>query len=655
MIPESRNIEVSGTLTGEKVGMTIDASSLAKIMTVLTDLYSNPTLAVIREYSTNGFDAHVEAGVSLPIEVTTPTNMMPYFKVRDFGNGLNADDIRDIYSKYGMSTKAHSNDVVGMLGLGCKSALTYTDQFTLTGIKDGIATQVAISRDEDGAGSMTILASYETDEASGVEIVVPVKGDNNFEAEANDFFRFWDEGTVLVNGKEPVGVEGIQVTDDILITTEGVDSSYVVMGNVAYPFDNYHTSYHIIARVAIGDVAFTPSREALQLTDNTVVTIEKIKETAEEAKVTAIQKLVDGAADRWQAMKLAFEAEHTYGVKIKTLSYNGVTFPDRFEVKETKDAQQFVVVTARKGYRSKGWERRSWVATKDLTTVVFMTGYNGSNFTPTKRTKLEMWMDAQTVTQADGTEIKYAKPEKFYLIDKLTKAEKAWIKSENIIDWADIEAIKIPRTGKDGTVKEDGAPSGSYVGYIAGDYKHDIIASEINPSNRKGLFYCDHKQASHFKYVIFSKYPNATIVELTSNRRAKFLRFFPKARSCNTVAQEIVKKWVDTLTVEETLAINFDQALRFEYEWMAKIDESRIQDEALAAVITAYKTRSKVSEKYNTYKNWLRGETFTNLLNDTLANYPLLTMINTYGRIGEKAVSDMIVYLNAAYLVGKEQ
>ena len=39
--------------------MSIDQSALSHIMNVLTDLYADPELAVIREYSSNALDSHI--------------------------------------------------------------------------------------------------------------------------------------------------------------------------------------------------------------------------------------------------------------------------------------------------------------------------------------------------------------------------------------------------------------------------------------------------------------------------------------------------------------------------------------------------------------------------------------------------------------------
>jgi hypothetical protein len=175
MIAErAKEYEVQSTLTGQRTDMSFDENSLVHIMSILTDLYSDPELAIIREYATNAYDSHVEAGVERPIEVTLPTALAPFFKVRDFGVGLSAEEIHTIYSKYGASTKRETNEQTGMLGLGCKSALTYIDQFTLIAIKDNIRSTVNIGRNENGSGSLTVVESTPTIESPGVEIIIPV-------------------------------------------------------------------------------------------------------------------------------------------------------------------------------------------------------------------------------------------------------------------------------------------------------------------------------------------------------------------------------------------------------------------------------------------------------------------------------------------------
>jgi hypothetical protein len=127
VIPTKRHeLDVTSTIEGEETPLSIDPGSVNNLMALLTDMYSDPELAIVREYSTNARDSHIAAGVTDPIEVYTPTVLEPMLRIVDHGVGLSADDIRDIYSRYGLSTKAESNDYNGVLGLGCKSALTVT-------------------------------------------------------------------------------------------------------------------------------------------------------------------------------------------------------------------------------------------------------------------------------------------------------------------------------------------------------------------------------------------------------------------------------------------------------------------------------------------------------------------------------------------------
>src|SRR5664279_1326601 len=113
----SSGVVVEGTLRADlSVAMSIDPQGMAHIMGVLTNLYSDAPLAVLREYSTNARDAHQAAGVDRPIEVSLPTALDPTLRVRDFGVGLSEQDILGIYARYGSSTKRGSDEQVGRSG-----------------------------------------------------------------------------------------------------------------------------------------------------------------------------------------------------------------------------------------------------------------------------------------------------------------------------------------------------------------------------------------------------------------------------------------------------------------------------------------------------------------------------------------------------------
>jgi len=148
MIQETTNFTIMAESNITSGQYSIKQENLAHIFDILrTRLYSDKILAVIREYSTNAIDANVENGNShIPIDITLPNAIDPVFKVRDFGKGLSESDIFEVYSSYGASTKRQSNDYVGALGMGSKSAFGYSDSFTITSYHGGMKRYFFVQR-----------------------------------------------------------------------------------------------------------------------------------------------------------------------------------------------------------------------------------------------------------------------------------------------------------------------------------------------------------------------------------------------------------------------------------------------------------------------------------------------------------------------------
>ena len=111
----------------------------AKAFNILSSgLYANKIKAVIRELSCNAVDSHIAAGkTDTPFDIHLPNSLEPWFSIRDYGIGLNHDQVTNLYTTYFESTKTDSNEFIGALGLGSKSPFSYTENFTVTAIKDG--------------------------------------------------------------------------------------------------------------------------------------------------------------------------------------------------------------------------------------------------------------------------------------------------------------------------------------------------------------------------------------------------------------------------------------------------------------------------------------------------------------------------------------
>jgi hypothetical protein len=316
VIIDNKEVRSKSNFSGDKkIKMGISAEGIAHIISVVTDLYADPDSACLREYGANALDSHVEAGQKRPIEITLPTIAKPNLVVQDWGTGMSMDDIEFIYSQYGASTKRKSDDYIGALGLGCKSALSLSPSFTLTSIKNGKKSVVLIHRGEDGVGEIEPIVELDTNEPNGVTVSIPVTDNiNEYAAKAKAIFITWARGTVLIDGKEPA----LSITTDAdfvrlgkagYLSRQGVEnrrygysrngSMIVNMGGIGYPVDpkqmeimfntitddqfpqNMRNSVSsiksairnnltLVVNVSIGDVDLVPSRESVRWTRKSV-------------------------------------------------------------------------------------------------------------------------------------------------------------------------------------------------------------------------------------------------------------------------------------------------------------------------------------------------------------------------------------------------
>lgn len=273
--------------TGVKseVGFTIDPRNLAHVVGLLRDAYSDPIAAVLREYSVNAYDAHVEAGIpDKQVHITLPGRFDPTLKIRDFGRGLSEDQIEGLFCSYGASSKRDSNDYTGCLGIGCKSAFAITDSFSVTTYHGGRARTYSCYLDESEVGKAALLSDVASKE-TGLLISIPIKKDQMSEVESTavKVFRFFKVQPHIENPSTKTTIELARPHYDydggeIKIAKESGDSM-VIMGNIGYPLEAGQlpsdklreiVSYHTIhLHMPIGTVDIAPSREDLKYNPRT--------------------------------------------------------------------------------------------------------------------------------------------------------------------------------------------------------------------------------------------------------------------------------------------------------------------------------------------------------------------------------------------------
>jgi hypothetical protein len=642
----SSGVVVKSTMGGESYQAGIDDEDMAHIIGLFTDLYSDTELACLREYSTNARDAMIEAGVSGPIEVTLPNALSSFLTIKDRGIGLDEETIRKVYSRYGKSTKRASNDFNGMLGLGCKSALTYAQNFTVESVKDGVKTLCSITRVDNGVPSFQVVATSETDEPNGTTVRIPARRYNDFEKKAKGLYRFWPKGTVLVNGVEPDRFDGLDLGErkvtvkwatfemdvNVRLTVagreEGLHTNLIVMGGVAYPAPSLKTGLgynrRVVADVSIGAVDFTPSREALMTTPKTEATLEAIGTDVRAAAAEAVQKLIEAASSPREALQIYYK-NRDLAPSAKDLQFGGKDLP------ETLDGE--FILTASDSYRLGRSERYKGLSMEIAVNAMFVTEFAPQTFSaPHKKRLLKYCED-------NGHDVP-----KCFVLTRDKSVDLSWLGGAHVAQWEDVRKVKLPRAQS----TRSGKPLGSYDVLVNGSLRHvkgeDIDVDEVNLFHMEGSRW----EVDRYSDVLRSSYPeDLYVVVLPSNRVAKYERLFPESEKAEEKVKELYDAWKDSITEEELLGLTIDDEGYLEVFSGLKglpIDDPEIQ----ASIKAAQVDLTAVKKSRNLFRT-IHGYLSTGVRWDNpLEKYSLLT--DRYGAIGvNPSDPHLVIYLNAAY------
>ena len=346
---ETREVTRSGPF--RETGFRIAAN--AKAFDILSSkLYTNTRLAIVRELSTNAFDAQVDAGNrDRPFDVHLPNSMEPYFSIRDYGTGMSQETVESVYTTYFESTRNSSNDFVGALGLGSKSPFSYTDQFVIKSFYNGTLQTYSAFKGESGEPSIALLSSDPTTEENGVEIRINIDcyDFSEFTKSARSVYQFFSPRPNITGVRidfpemKPV-FEGANYK---LYSSSDIDvysRISVVMGNVRYDapsntFSNVEYYGRLVIYMNIGDCSVAASRE--QLHDDTMTRAN-------------IVKCIAGIEDDINAkLKVSVENETCLMYKLFALSKYSNVFkynPNLITIKNSIQSTVDGVYSLRKGF-----------------------------------------------------------------------------------------------------------------------------------------------------------------------------------------------------------------------------------------------------------------------------------------------------------------
>jgi len=319
--------------SGEFKETTFKIKASAKAFDILSSrLYTNVPLAIVRELSTNAWDAHVEAKTtSTPFKVHLPNNTEPYFNIRDFGTGLSLKQIQNLYTTYFDSDKTDSNEFTGALGLGSKSPFAYGDSFTVTSYYKKTKFVFSMFKNEQGLPTVALMNQEKTKEPNGLEVQLAVKREDfkAFTDVAQQLYPYFPRTPSIsgakINLKLALRKPILEGKGWRLFEPEKTRYSYyyadtpgnrsvAIMGNIAYPIQKeqfktepYRALVHtpLYLYFDIGDLEMAANREELHYSDFTTKAMKKKLDRVLKGLKDELQKKISACESLWDAKSTA--------------------------------------------------------------------------------------------------------------------------------------------------------------------------------------------------------------------------------------------------------------------------------------------------------------------------------------------------------------
>jgi hypothetical protein len=296
-------------------------------------------------------DSHTAAGKSdTPFDVHLPNSLEPWFSIRDYGTGLSSDQVTSIYTTYFESTKTASNEFIGALGLGSKSPFSYTDNFTVTAVQNGIKGVYTAFINESGVPSIAQMMTENTDEPNGVEVKFSVNERYDFDKfrqEARSVYTYFKLKPVVSGSADFTFKEVKYETENIIPGVHNFSdsrTSLALMGNIAYPIEIPQAektlgdlrallNCGLVMEFKIGELDFQASREGLSYID---LTINSIKTKLEALNVALTDVLAKEAATYKNDWERAFFLDTKSRISLWANAVNKYVVDNKFDLVDIK-------------------------------------------------------------------------------------------------------------------------------------------------------------------------------------------------------------------------------------------------------------------------------------------------------------------------------
>jgi len=269
----------------EVIPTAIAPESLSKLWFLLESPYKDIIGSVVREYTSNAWDAHVDAQNDAPVIVSIERDEsdLMCFIVQDFGKGMSKEFVELVFSNYLKSTKENTNDAIGCFGIGSKSGLSYTTTVYISSCDGETLTHYVLVK----AAPTPQIAVIDSEPCleSGTTIKIILKNQENEYSLEREVAKFRNAALKQLAYFPNVFFKGyLGISNNYVIETNEYawyrensifTELHIIVGVVAYPIawevlGITRIQIPVGLKLEIGDVDVIFNREEIQYTDKTI-------------------------------------------------------------------------------------------------------------------------------------------------------------------------------------------------------------------------------------------------------------------------------------------------------------------------------------------------------------------------------------------------
>lgn len=204
------------------------------------NIYSYPIRTAIQEYVNNGKDANREAGQpDHMMDIDLPSLNCPVARIRDYGTGLSPEGMEMVYRWTGKSTKKgkvlpDGTKLTGKYGVGAKIGYKICDMFMVNSYHNGKKYEYMAHKKNHAIGEFEFIGESNTNEANGLEIILPLKSNYDIEPcrEAiRRMFEYWEQKPRF---NHPIQFSNTIYEDETVVIKEGRGGVGVLLDGTPY-------------------------------------------------------------------------------------------------------------------------------------------------------------------------------------------------------------------------------------------------------------------------------------------------------------------------------------------------------------------------------------------------------------------------------------